>query len=81
MSAPDDARFSRPDSRTERSSASGAVVSTSGAAARSNARDGERARTLPDATPCAVSTDGQNDARTHAAPSMRARAAATSRTW
>ena len=80
-SAADPALFSNAASRPERSSASAGVVSTSGAAARSSARGGLETAIVPRSMAAAVSTDGEIEARTHAAPSSRARAMATSRTW
>src|SRR2546427_29324 len=66
MSAAEVAPFRSCPRRTERSSASGTVVSTSGEAARSTARDGRAARIPPEATLAAVSTDGEREARTPA---------------
>ena len=73
--------FSNAASLVDRSSASGGVVSTSGAAPRSTARAGLDAAMAPLTTAAAVSTEGDSEARTQAAPCSRARAMATSRTW
>ena len=80
-SAADRAPLSSEASLAERSSPSGGVVSTRGAAARSDDLAGLDTPTAPCSIAAAVSTEGESEARTHAAPSSRARAMATSRTW
>jgi hypothetical protein len=79
--AADRAAFSSAPSLVERSSPSGAVVSTRAADDRSREREGRAGRMVPRSTPTTVSMDGANEASTQAAPCSRARAMATSRTW